>query len=200
MPQNDLFCRILGAVNTYLLCLSFALFTFAILYRYERLLMILKGTNRYTFLQFWRGYILVVLFIGSNIILIASIRAPTSNLFKMATNQFLEYTILLIAFYILVALGLTSIIPTDLYCIYAMIREVLSTSTKLVKLGKKDQAAIIDLKKRLAIYVSALIVLAIGMGTDIIMGFNFFTFIQGLYGLVRFSSKKSRYQCTYSSF
>lgn len=115
-------CRIVGVLFACTACAALFLFYSAILYRYERLLMILRGTRRYAFLQVWRKWIFFLLLGNTILFTVACLFTSYGPDLLMANRAALplELLVLQLTIYIVFFLGLISIGTTDIYCTYSM--------------------------------------------------------------------------------
>lgn len=119
--ENDLLCRITGVLGAVGACAVISVFGFAISFRYKRLLMVLEGSRHNLIMQTVRWSITGLLFILSILFTLASCtKEGPSIAIDLASERPTEIRVLQICMLVFAALALLMIVPSDLYCTYAM--------------------------------------------------------------------------------
>lgn len=121
IKENDMTCGILVSLYTSCLCCLAATFSFAILYRYERLLMVLKGTRRHAFMKKWKKWLLASIFLlALQVILMSGLGIGAKILLMQLSTQDLGLVVAAAIFFSWAVITISSVICSDLYCIYEM--------------------------------------------------------------------------------
>lgn len=179
--QQFISCSTTAMFYVFVNCFAVSMFELAVLYRYQRLLAIRKGSIQFAILTFIRHSLitLAVLIIFTYGMIVAFLRYD--YVLVLDTNSVLELVVKVLFLGMVCLFGNLTLI-SDIYFSFQMIRRVMLTSAKIAKLQRSERGAALmtEIWKKLASFLGVLILCATLTIVDIFTGFSFLTqvFIQ----------------------
>lgn len=182
--QQLVSCSIIASLYIVSAAVGIYLFEFAVLYRYQRLLMVLKGTWSYRLLSFLRRTLiaLAVLLVLIYVFIMAFFRYDSVLVLDAKTASELVVKVLFLG--VLLLFGVLVLI-SDLFCSLKMMREVLLTSVMVAHAKRTEGGAtfLAEIRSKLAAFIAGLSICAIATIADLFTGFYFVSQLLTVYGI-----------------
>lgn len=118
--KHDNFCPAVGGIFAVLVVVILAAFSFAIIYRYQRMLMILRHTREWYFLYCVRTLIFIELLLTGILLIVYQATFSEYLLYNLTSNYPLQFRYLQFAFLGSCVMVMATFVITDMFYTYRM--------------------------------------------------------------------------------